>query len=1119
MSIIVKPNDFQVKLAIYENGAAIDNPIKYDFVRNYKVRTPSGAIKGNYPVSYLNGVYTNCKVIDNSLIAIFVDHDLPFGELISNHSWKIPADTNKGYLLIGEQDKDAPAYVNAEFLTIQGARGLQGIKGDKGDKGDTPDVSQIEDKANQALSQVSDLSNTLTGRIDAIVGENASSAIDNFNEILKFLEGIKDEESLTALLVGINDGIASTETKVNDIVTSSKNLFDKNSICPGYVNVTTGAVAIATDSYVSPIIPVAGGLMYYLSGRNCKTTELRFLDGVGNILKPLNADTGQSKSTFALDYMTGKVLAPQSAVSVQFTVRVNGAGTVDDVQFENGEKQTNYAEYGYIINDKAISGSAIEKKLVDISQIVNSANNKVEVILSSSIFKRENAGENTNTPQYFSLRAVGPNAPEVAFSVDIESPFKDTLPFKRIMSYVLSGTPTSLYVGDDLRIGLNRPNIMTVSYWVKESEIRAIWSRYMEAYLALGVYRYDVVNLLNNLGSKQIVRVTPNIDQYSKGVLTVYFAEKQDDFVKLVQEFEITWKDTFTGLTIPYFFIFNGVSSKLRDNPLSIYNLTILFGSINNGVLIYGDPDDGYIANPNNLSSLQHQINSTNQELSEIWDAISGNSENCRVQVIDEELYFASPFSSTQELVRMINIKRDGGFTSNPNVNLVGTYLTSKGGALNSGTFVKGSGDDICPARLGGYIGGNHGLNGAARTLTLSNHGKTYADIGSRWRDSNLRLFTILRIVDENTLWICSDNVYTDEYISNYVSPVGTLSYFENGTNTVSMTGFTTTIIENLYNTIIENKRKVIVDGQTELDVSNSAIVSCSHIDIVEDYDVLHLPSVLSALTANRPSSGYTENVVLNSVGGEKQFNHNITYRLLANGTTLVFHNFITYLKLRFHSHGFIQSSPIPGKLYMPKGLPLSDGSKTWDFRKIETWSPYPTAALLYTPEYWENAQSPPDRLVNFNNNIGLHLGYLFDRGVGKLRRNDSGAYLKRSMFLNTTGKLYPDGIYMENKNVEPNFFFSCVAFRSWFNPGNNPPERTNFTWFELDGKVFMYLDYNDTIRDIISMPAKWHGKSIVVNEKTNNVIVLGDTVANELQVICTVDKSNIYGYAVIVLE
>lgn len=48
-------------------------------------------------------------------------------------------------------------------------------------------------------------------RIDRLVGNNASQAIDNFNEILAFLDGLKDSDSLAALLADINARIGSED--------------------------------------------------------------------------------------------------------------------------------------------------------------------------------------------------------------------------------------------------------------------------------------------------------------------------------------------------------------------------------------------------------------------------------------------------------------------------------------------------------------------------------------------------------------------------------------------------------------------------------------------------------------------------------------------------------------------------------------------------------------------------------------------------------------------------------------------------------------------------------------------------------------------------------------------
>lgn len=61
-------------------------------------------------------------------------------------------------------------------------------------------------KANSILEQATA---AITSRIDKLVGNNASQAIDNFNEIIAFLNGIKDTESLTGLLAAMNERIGT----------------------------------------------------------------------------------------------------------------------------------------------------------------------------------------------------------------------------------------------------------------------------------------------------------------------------------------------------------------------------------------------------------------------------------------------------------------------------------------------------------------------------------------------------------------------------------------------------------------------------------------------------------------------------------------------------------------------------------------------------------------------------------------------------------------------------------------------------------------------------------------------------------------------------------------------
>lgn len=894
----------------------------------------------------------------------------------------------------------------------------------------------------------------------------------------------------------------------------SKNLFDKSAVVNGfYINSTTGLSQVNATSAISGKIPATGDTKYYLSGRDAGQTNFRFYDANNNLKKPVNVDTGVELANFELGYQNGIVRTPVGTVAFDFNVKFVGAGTFDNIQIELGSIKTSYQPYGYTIEEI----NEVKNQVSDVNSLAIGANTKIDTFVSGGVAKRENTGENTNSPIYFGTNTGSSNSMKIDLINDNTLPFYEVLPFKRVMSYPLSGSPSSVYNVMNLQIANDRPTTLTVSYWVKESELRAIYepSSPMSLYMGLGVYNFNIINLLNNVGTKQIVAVNPSIPEYSHGELTVYVNKKAGGYVQIVQDFKLTWKPTFVGTSIAYYFIFNNVVEKVKVNNFTVYNFTFLKTEINSSVLVYADPLAMYGQLPQNLSSLQNQI----EGLSDKIDSFdSNNNKECRVQIINEDLFFASPFSSTQEVSRRINVKRLGGAVSNPNVNLVSILLISKGGALDSGTIVKSSGDDICPAYINGsYVGGNHGW-GHPRILVLNAHGKNFADIGSKWKDSANVIFTILRIVDANTLWICSDNQNTNGYGYSFINPSGTLTYVSNGLNTGDIVGYTTTSVGNLYNTVVSNKRKVLVDGKAEYP-STGGIIKCTSVDIVEDYDVLDLPSVINSLTTNRPSGGYTANVELNSVGGNNMFNHNITYRLLNNGTTLVIHNFFDYRKFNLGFHGFIQSGAISGKLYIPKVLPISDGTKTWDFRKIEAWNPYPVLPLYFTPQYWENPQSPPDRLLNFNSNINFHMGYLFDRGVGKLRRENPTDWLSQAIFLNTTGKLYPFGVNKGGVNMEANTFLSCVAFRHFSNPASNPAGRLNYTYFELNGKVFIYLDYKSSIEDKIAIPQEWQGKKIVINEKTSNVTVLGEIATNELRINCVIDSSNFYGYCVLTLE
>lgn len=63
----------------------------------------------------------------------------------------------------------------------------------------------------EAIQSVQHLVESLQGQLNTIVGENATTAIDNFNEIKNFLAGLKDSDTLTALLAKVNERLTTLE--------------------------------------------------------------------------------------------------------------------------------------------------------------------------------------------------------------------------------------------------------------------------------------------------------------------------------------------------------------------------------------------------------------------------------------------------------------------------------------------------------------------------------------------------------------------------------------------------------------------------------------------------------------------------------------------------------------------------------------------------------------------------------------------------------------------------------------------------------------------------------------------------------------------------------------------
>lgn len=149
-----------------------------------------------------------------------------------------------------------------------------------------------------------------------------------------------------------------------------------------------------------------------------------------------------------------------------------------------------------------------------------------------------------------------------------------------------------------------------------------------------------------------------------------------------------------------------------------------------------------------------------------------------------------SRFDSTRDLVMPANLAYAEAMVGMwhsglPQVTLVPSNATDAQvwPVISVGTRIHDTSDDNCPIHTGwSYVGGNHGYN-VGTQITVAGHGKTTADVGSRWSDG-ARIFTLLAVVDTTRLLFGNPYVVIDGITQGArVRPGATLTHLSGATN------------------------------------------------------------------------------------------------------------------------------------------------------------------------------------------------------------------------------------------------------------------------------------------------------------------------------------------------
>src|SRR5699024_1730198 len=139
-------------------------------------------------------------------------------------------------------------------------------------------------------------------------------------------------------------------------------------------------------------------------------------------------------------------------------------------------------------------------------------------------------------------------------------------------------------------------------------------------------------------------------------------------------------------------------------------------------------------------------------------------------------------------------------------------------------------------------------------------------------------------------------------------------------------------------------------------------------------------------------------------------------------------------------------------------------------------------------PSFWEFPNNPPDRVLNFNQNYGIHVGYVPDFGVMKDRDN----MVYDAVFLHTTRKIYPRAVSFQNpRNLDAGDRFEAITFRNIVFTGGGE-HYTSLDFSKTGKSTFVYVDYHKEGVDYINIPSRESFKGFEIVEKSDNIDLVG---------------------------
>lgn len=794
-----------------------------------------------------------------------------------------------------------------------------------------------------------------------------------------------------------------------------------------------------------------------------------------------------------------------------------------------------------LISDLDIAEAAIVTNTANILKNTTGISNIISGNIYVNVFNR--IGTATPDTLFANRAEVTTNGgnPKVENLTEIAESLNS--PFKTKLGYVTKFTNT---VAVNQTCGIitgnifpHTPSAMGLSFWTRDADWATFTPNMVLAFELLcytdGAFKMGSVSL--NMTS--ILAGIVSNASLSGGLLTgstkCYKSITVSGWSQICIEMtNLVWSLT-AGKTWALKLSLNTQNSKWVNKSFYIVNPQMIFGDVCPlDVNVIQDTLNTMTVWPSTLPYVQSEINALivkDTSLQTQIDNLQVNANNTKsltVTYTDQRPSVGSvnvkikSILSANYLVENSMVWSGGVYNpdGNPAINFAGTRVTKRDTLVE--TLINGEGDSISATGMqDGFFGANHG-NSLYRYVTAAGHGKTFADIASKW-SSGGKNYYIVAIVNANTLGILSENQGTFDIWSFFPFPsTGTLTHVTGAINTGNII-VTASEMHQLYPSEVVIKQAVYLDG---VELITSGTYYGDILEVVDVWDALNPAGALNALIANKPGGGYTSNPLMNSFANVKHvLRYSNTYRFTKGGLCMTIMDWIPLapinLSLFFPMHTKLMAPFAGGKVYyyLPKALPCPDEATTpaiFDYRLAPEFIAC-TGNLNYTSAYWENPLLPPDRAIEFVGDavtpkiIGLHHGYLFDKGIGGAIRKD---YLNNAWWIYSSRASYNAALDSKIGNQDIGAHYSFAAFRKYEDVTIHPAGVISVSQFDFDGNHYIYADFSAAGTYEISVDTKSLGRFLEVFEKSINVSVLGGLSSGKLLI--KVDAAEpMYGYAV----